>query len=128
MVNEVVDNLLLLAILDPQNMTGFEVYDMRGISATIMEFEFIDAKVSCLLLKLNELLATISGIELLETLFVNRLYDVFVETGDLCDLFIGIGASRKKIPGVLIQCRCDTMSFCFERNELAFGFLTMRTA
>lgn len=59
MVNEVIDYLLLLTILDPKDMTCFKVNDMRGVTSTIVELEFIYTEEPRFSFRFDELAATI---------------------------------------------------------------------
>ena len=65
MINEVVDHLLLLAVLDPEHMACFKVYDVRSITTAIVKLELINAKEFSLLFGLDKLLATVGSIEFL---------------------------------------------------------------
>ena len=77
MVNEVIDDLLLLAILDPEHMAGFKVNDMCRIPPAVVKLELVDAKEPRLPLGFYELAAIVRGIELLKAFFIDRL-DVFL--------------------------------------------------
>ena len=52
MVNEVIDHLFLLALLDPEDVSCFQVDNVGGVFVTVMKFEFIDSQVFCLLFRL----------------------------------------------------------------------------
>lgn len=41
---EVIDNLLLLARLNPQNMAGLQVGDVSGIPVAVVQQEFVNAQ------------------------------------------------------------------------------------
>ena len=44
MLNEVVNDLLLFPLRNPENMSGCHIYDMRRILMPVVEFEFIYPK------------------------------------------------------------------------------------
>ena len=77
-------------------MTGFKIYDMSGISATVMKLKLINAEVLGWLFGLNELSAVIRCIKPLETLFIDLLDYVFVKPGDICYVFIGMRSRRSQ--------------------------------
>ena len=54
-------------------MTGFKVYDMGGITSTVMKFKLIYTKVFGLLLRFYELLTIIGCIDALEAFFIISL-------------------------------------------------------
>jgi hypothetical protein len=120
MLNEVVDNLLFLAVLDPQYVSGFQIDDMCGIPASVVKFELIDAQEPCLLLGLYELLAIIVGIHALETFFINLLDNVFAKPCELCHLFVGVSSAGKKITCVLVQDPRNQMAIRLKGDILAF--------
>ena len=82
MLNEIVDNLFLLTILDPQDMSGFQIDDMCGIPVSIVKFELINAQKPGLFLGCYEFLAIIGGVYVLETFFIDLLDDVFAQPRD----------------------------------------------
>jgi hypothetical protein len=69
MVDEVIDHLLFLPMGNPEDMAGIQVYDVGGIAVTVVEFELIDGKHFCRLLRSDQLRA-VDGIELLQALKV----------------------------------------------------------
>lgn len=93
-VNEVVDYLLLLAILNPEDVSGFKINDVRSISVTVVEFKLINTKVFRLFLGLYKLAAIIGGVVILETLFINLLDCIFPESGNLSYLLVCISVIR----------------------------------
>ena len=48
MLDEGVHNILLLAVLKPENMTGLKIYDVGGELVPPMGLDFVDGQVSCL--------------------------------------------------------------------------------
>ena len=44
MVNEVVDDLLLLAVADPEDVAALHVDDVRSVAVPVMQLELIDTK------------------------------------------------------------------------------------
>ena len=114
MFDEVVDNLLLFAVLDPKDMAGLKINDVRCITITIMQFELVDPEVFCLLFRLYKLFATISGIKLLKTPFVYGFNCIFAQAGNLGNLFVRICPVRKKITGILVKGICYAMLFGFK--------------
>jgi len=120
MLNEVVDNLLLLAVLDPQYVSGFQIDDMCGIPVSVVKLELIDTKEPCLLLGLYEFLAIIGGIHALETFFIDLLDDVFAKPCELCHLFVGVSAAGKKVTCVLMQDLRNQMAIRLKGDILAF--------
>ena len=56
-LDEVVDDTFLLPFGNEENMTGFELYDMSGKLAIIVEFELVNTKVFYCLFRFSELLA-----------------------------------------------------------------------
>ena len=54
-------------------MTGFKIYDMSGISATVMKLKLINAEISGRLLGLDKFRAIVRCIKPLETLFIDLL-------------------------------------------------------
>ena len=72
-IYEVVDYLLLLALLNPQDMAGIQIDDMRCKLVSVMKLEFVDRQVSRLLFWLLECF-TVFGVEPLQPRFVDRFH------------------------------------------------------
>ena len=85
MGNEVIYNLLLFAIGNPEDVTGFKINDMCGITSAIMKFKLI-----------------------------NALNGVLSKIGNLSNLSIGVCADGKKVSGILIEFFGNPMSWCLE--------------
>ena len=56
MIDEIIYDLLLLPVGDPQDMAVIHVNDMRCIEVAVMQFELIDSKDPRRLLRLDQLL------------------------------------------------------------------------
>ena len=67
MVYEIKDDLLALAVGNPEDMPGLYVDDVCGVAVTIMEFELVNAKALGLPLWFDERCA-IDGVFILQTL------------------------------------------------------------
>lgn len=55
MLNEVIDDLLALAMGDPEDMASLYVDDVGGVLVASVKLEFVDTEVLCLPLGLGEL-------------------------------------------------------------------------
>ena len=55
MLDEVVDDLLLLAACDPEDVSGLHVDDVGSIPVAVVKLEFINAKELRMLFRLDQL-------------------------------------------------------------------------
>ena len=69
--------MLLLALLNPQDMTSVQIDDVRCKLVSVMKLEFIDGQVSRLLLRLFERY-TVFGVESLQPCLVDVLDDTLM--------------------------------------------------
>ena len=112
MVNEVIYNLLLFAVGNPENVTGLKVNDVCGITSAIVKLKLINAQIFSLSFGFNEL--AINGIEFLKACFINLLNGILAKTGNLGNLLVGISTDGKKVSGILIKFLGNPMFWCFE--------------
>jgi hypothetical protein len=119
-VNEVIDNLFLLTVLDPEHMAGFKVNDMCRIASAVVKLELIDTEIFRLPLRLYEFTAIVCSVKLLKAFLIDRLNGVLAKTSDLCHLFVCIGSTGKQAACVLIQSIRYQMPGGLEGNMLAF--------
>ena len=94
MVNEVVYDLFLFPLGDPEDMAGLHIDDMSRVPVTVMKLEFIDPEILCLTFRLDELHA-VNGVLLLKALLVDLLDDIPAQPGDLSNLFVGVCLQRQ---------------------------------
>ena len=113
MFYEVVDYLLLLAMTDPEDMTILHIYDVSGLTATIVELELIDANEASSLLRLLKGLA-IDGVLIQQTLLVYLLDDILADAGEIRYFLIGVVAGGKQIPGIVVKLFGDLMILSLE--------------
>ena len=114
-LHEVIHDLLVLALGDPEDMTGFEVHDVRGKHPWRMQFELVYAEVLCLFLRLYELL-TANGVLLLKPHLVDDLDRVLPESGYLSDQLVCAGAGSQEVLGILVKRRRNEVPLSLERN------------
>lgn len=126
MVNEVVDDLLLLAVADLEDVAALHVDDVRSVAVPVMQLELIDTKKLCLMFRLTQLFA-VNRIRILQALFIDCLDNVFPKAGDLGNLLECICSMSQKIPGVLVQFFRDPVPIRFKRDELGMCPAAFRT-
>jgi len=68
MINEVIDYLLLLSVPDPRDVSTFQINDVCGIFAAIMELKPINARILSLFFRLYKFFAAVGSINVPETL------------------------------------------------------------
>ena len=127
MVDEVIDHLFLLALLNPEDVPCFQVNDVGGIFVTVMELEFVDCQVFCLLFGLFQRLSILGfdHIKLFQSCFVNILDGMFSQSCQLRNLLIS-KAESKKILCVGQQFLGDVVMVSLERNPLNDCFPALR--
>ena len=81
MLDEVIHDLLFLAVRDPEDMPGKHVDDVSGIAVSVMRLELINAEETRRLLRFYQCL-TINGVFILK-LQIDRLYCILAKSGDL---------------------------------------------
>ena len=126
MVNEVVDDLFLLAIGDPEDVSGLHVDDVGGVLPAVVELEFINAEDLRSLLRLDKFLA-VYGVQLLQPLLVDGFHCVLAQAGDLRHLLVSICSDGEEIPCVLVKLLCYAVTDGFEGDELALRRSAGRT-
>ena len=95
-------------------MTGFEVYDMSSIPATVMKLKLINTEEPSLFFRLDKLRSIVGCINTLETFLIDLLDSIFVEACDICDILIGVCSVGEQITNVLKQSLGDPMAGCLE--------------
>lgn len=120
MVDEVIDDLFLLAVGDPEDVPGLHVDDVGCVLPAVMELEFIYAEDPRGLLRLDESFPAY-GVEFLQPLLVDVLDHILSQPGDLRHLFVGICPVGQEIFRVLIKLFCHPVTHGFEGDELALS-------
>ena len=120
MVDEVIDDLLLFSVGDPENMPGLHIDDVSGVLPAVVELGFINSEELCGLFRLDQFLSAY-GVQLLQPLLVNCFYSVLSQAGNLRYLFVGVRPNRQQISCVLVQLLCHAVSSGFKGYELAPG-------
>jgi len=119
MLNEVIDDLLALAMGNPEDMAGLDVDDVGGIVVASVKLELVDAEALCLPLGLDE--SAVNGVHILQTLQVDRFDRVLAKASNLSDLLEGVGSDGEKVPCVLQKCLRDPMAVSLKGHLLDPG-------
>ena len=101
MLDEVVNDLLLFPLCNPENMSGCHIYDMGRILMSVMQLELIYPKEAGVMLWLHEL--SVFDVEGFQPAFVDCLYCMLVQTTKLGHLLVGICAEGKQVTDVSLQ-------------------------
>ena len=125
MLDEVIHDLLFLAVRDPEDMPGKHVDDVSGIAVSVMQLELINAEETRRLLRFYQCL-TINGVFILKPFQIDRLYCILAKSGDLRNLLQRISPCSEKVLRVLQKFLCDPMMIGHERNRLHHGCAAVR--
>ena len=101
MLDEVVNDLLLFPLCNPENMSGCHIYDMGRILMSVMQLELIYPKEAGVMLWLHEL--SVFDVEGFQPAFVDCLHCMLVQTTKLGHLLVGICAEGKQVADVSLQ-------------------------
>lgn len=116
-VYEIKDDLLALAVGNPEDMPGLYVDDVCGVAVTIMELELVNAEALGLPLWFDERCA-IDGVFILQTLQIDRLDGILAKAGDLSNLFERIASDGEKVPCILQELCRDPVALSLKRHLL----------
>jgi len=114
-LNEVIDDLLALAMGDPEDMASLYVDDVGGVLVASVKL----TEVLCLPLGLGEL--AVQGVHFLQAFQVDRFDCVLAKTSNLSDLLEVVGSDGEKIPSVLQKWLRDPMTLCLKGHLLDSG-------
>ena len=84
---------------------------------SVMELEFIDAEILCLLLWLDELLA-VNGVLLLKPFFIDLFDYILSQPSDLSNLLVGVSLECQQIAGILVESIRNHMTRSLKADEL----------
>lgn len=107
MLNEVVNDLFLFPLCNPEKVPGRHIYDMGRILMPVMQLELIYSEKAVVMRRLYEL--SVLDVEGFKPALVDCLYCMLVQTAKLSHLLVGICAERKQVTGVSLQLFCDTV-------------------
>ena len=125
-INEVIDDLLLLARLNPQNMACFQVGDVSGIAVAVVQQEFVNAQKPGQPFRFSQLLA-IDSAKLLKPPLVNLLDCVLPKSCKIGHCLV-IQSPGKQITRVIVQIVRYPVAGSLEMDVLAFSLMASGTA
>ena len=121
-----VDDLLLLAVGNPEDVPSLQVDDDRGISVAFVERKFVNAKEPGLLLWLYEF--PVTGVAVFQPLQINLLDDILAQASNSGNLLVGEGIERQQVTGILVELLGHPVAIGLEGDVLTFCCPTVRAA
>ena len=123
-LDEVVDDLFLLALRNPEDVAIRHVDDVRRILAAVVQLELVDAEEARLLFGAAEL--PILDVELFQPLLVDGFHDVLANPRKLADFFVGERMASQEGADVFFQLLRDAVVLGLEWNLLHVRMAAVR--
>ena len=120
-LDEVVDDLLLLSLCNPEDMAVRHVDDVRRILVAVVQLELVDAEETRLFFGAAE--PPVLDVELFQPPLVDGFHNVLADARELADFLVGEGVLAKEDANILFQFLRDAVVLGLERD-----FLHMRMA
>ena len=123
-LDEVVDDLLLLSLCNPEDMPRLHVDDVCRELVAVVQLEFVDAEETSLPFRTDELPAfDVTGFQ---PTLVDGLHDVLVEAGQLADLLVGVRVLLQEVAYIGFQLLRDAVVLRLERDFLHLRMAALR--
>ena len=123
-LDEVVDDLFLLAFCNPEDMAVLHVDDVRRVLVAVVQLELVDAEETRLFVGTAEL--PVLDVELFQPPLVDGFHDVLADARELADLLVGECMPTQEETDVFFQLLRDAVVLGLERDLLHVRMAAVR--